>query len=127
MQKNHTEPTGIYKLNNVIEKKDGEIYGYFGQIQVKKLNSEQIVMKFEVNKGAPSYNSGSFFDTLIYKNNKAVYRDIEVDTTCKITFKFDRKGITVLEETANYNWGCGFGHGVVADGFYKKTSNKVQF
>lgn len=65
MQKNYIEPTGIYKLNNAIKKKDGEIYGYFGQIQVKKLNSEQIVMKFEVNKGAPSYNSGSFFDTLI--------------------------------------------------------------
>jgi hypothetical protein len=82
-------------------------------------------MTFEVNKGAPSYNSGSFVDTLVYKENKAVYRDTEVDTTCTIIFNFNKKGINVVEKTGNYNWGCGFGHGVVADGFYKKISNKV--
>lgn len=124
IQNSYVEPTGTYKLNNIIEKKKGEIYGYFGQIQVKKINSEEIAMTFEVNKGAPSYNSGSFVDTLIYKENKAIYRDIESDSTCKITFNFDKKGITVIEETADYNWGCGFGHGVVANGFYKKISTK---
>jgi hypothetical protein len=125
MQNSYIEPTGTYELNNIIEKKDGEIYGYFGQIQVKKINSEKIVMTFEVNKGAPSYNSGSFVDTLVYKANKAIFSDTEVDTTCKVIFNFDKRGITVREETANYNWGCGFGHGVVADGFYKKVSSKI--
>ena len=125
MQNTYIEPTGTYELNNIIEKKDGEIYGYFGQIQVKKINSEKIIMTFEVNKGAPSYNSGSFVDTLVYKENKAIFRDTEVDSTCKVIFNFDKRGITVREETANCNWGCGFGHGVVADGFYKKVSSKI--
>jgi hypothetical protein len=124
IQHSYVDPTGTYKLKNRINKKKGEIYGYFGQIQVKKINAEKIVMTFEVNKGAPSYNSGSFVDTLIYKENKAIYRDTQSDSTCKIIFNFDKKGIIVIEETANYNWGCGFGHGVVADGFYKKSSSK---
>ncbi|MEN9875522.1 MAG: hypothetical protein RLZZ529_519 [Bacteroidota bacterium] len=125
IQNSYVDPTGTYELNNIIKQKNGEIYGYFGQIQIKKLNPEKIIMTFEVNKGAPSYNSGSFVDTLVYKENKAVYRDTEVDTTCTIIFNFNKKGINVVEKTGNYNWGCGFGHGVVADGFYKKISNKV--
>lgn len=117
-------PTGTYHLKSKTIKKDGEIYGYFGKIQVKKLNSEKIIMTFEVNKGAPSYNSGSFVDTLIYKNNRAIYKISELSSTCKIIFDFNKKGITVTEKAADYN-SCGFGMNVIADGFYKKTSNKV--
>lgn len=121
----HFDPTGTYKLDSKTRKKDGEIYGYFGEIRVKKVGNDKVIMAFEVSKGAPSYNSGSFFDTLSYIDNKATYTDPESDPTCKITFEFDKKGIIVKEETANYNTGCGFGHAVVADGFYKKTSNKT--
>lgn len=39
-------------------------------------------------------------------------------------FYFRKDGILVKEQTADYNFGCGFGHAVVADGFYKKISNK---
>ena len=120
----YIDPTGTYQMESKTKKKNGDIYGYSGHIQVKKINHERIVMTFEVNKGAPSYNSGSFVDTLIYKQNKAIFTDVESDSTCKITFNFDNKGITV-EETADYNLGCGFGHAVVADGFYKKISNKM--
>lgn len=119
-------PTGTYKLDNKIEEINGEIYGYTGSIKVKKLTNEKIVMVFEVNKGAPSYNSGSFVDTLAYKNNRSIYTvPPDMDSTCKITFHFDKKGVTVVEETADYNSGCGFGHAVVADGFYKRTSRKT--
>lgn len=82
-------------------------------------------MTFGVSKGAPSYNSGSFVDTLDYQNNKAIYTDPELDTTCKITFEFSTKGVVVKEETADFNSGCGFGHAVVADGFYQKISSKI--
>lgn len=125
IQHNYIEPTGTYKLNNIYKRKDGDVYGYSGEIQVKKIDSEKIIISFGVNKGAPSYNSGSFVDTLLYKENRAIYTDPESDSTCKITFNFDKKGITVREETADYNFGCGFGHAVVADGFYKKVSKKV--
>jgi hypothetical protein len=119
------DPTGTYQLDNKTKRKNGEIYGYFGKIQVKKITVNKIVMTFEVNKGAPSYNSGSFVDTLSYYNNMATYKTPEVDSTCKVTFVFSKNGVTVTEETANYNFGCGFGHAVIADGFYKKVSSKV--
>jgi hypothetical protein len=119
------DPTGTYHLVSRTKKKNGEVYGYTGQIQVKKISAERIVMTFEVNKGAPGYNSGSFVDTLLYKNNRAIYTDPESDTTCKITFEFEKKGVSVKEETADYYWGCGFGHAVVATGYYRQISNKT--
>ncbi len=122
----YIDPTGTYELDNKSEEKNGEVYGYSGYIQVKKITNDKIVMTFEVNKGAPSYNSGSFVDTLTYKNNIALYTvPDDIDSTCKITFHFDKKGVTVVEETADYNSGCGFGHAVVANGFYKRTSSKT--
>lgn len=124
-RKDYIDPTGSYKLDHKVKISNGQVYGYSGKIQVKKINSGKIVMTFEVNKGAPSYNSGSFIDTLIYKDNKAIYTNPEFDPTCKITFDFDKIGIIVREETSDFNSGCGFGHAVVADGFYKRISNKV--
>jgi hypothetical protein len=122
-QAEYIEPTGTYQLDSRTKKKNGEIFGYFGQIQIKKITNDKIVMTFEINKGAPSYNSGSFIDTLNYQENKAVYTNPENDSTCKITFNFDKKGVEVIEETADYNSGCGFGGAIVADGFYKRTSS----
>ena len=118
------DPTGTYLYNGNTTKKGDDVYGYSGQIQVKALRSNKIVMTFEVNKGAPSYNSGSFVDTLNYHHNKAIYTASEDDSTCKITFYFDTKGITVKEETADFNVGCGFGHAVIADGRFRKISSR---
>jgi len=125
LQSDYIDPTGTYKLKSKTKKRNGEIYGYFGQIQIKKLSADKIVMTFEVNKGAPSYNSGSFVDTLKYVENKVIYTNPEFDSTCKLTFDFNKKGISVKEETEDANFGCGFGHGVFADGFYKRISSKI--
>jgi hypothetical protein len=119
------DPTGTYILDNkpiIIEK---ETYGYAGLIQVKSLPGNKILMTFTINKGAPSYNSGSFIDTLNYLNDQAVYTIPEADKSCRITFSFTDKGVTVKEKTDNPNSGCGFGHAVVADGFFKKVSSVV--
>jgi hypothetical protein len=117
------DPTGIYDLENETRKEGDDIYGYFGQIKVLAIDETTIIMDFQVCKGAPSYNSGSFLDTLEYINGQAIYTDPEIDESCRITFDFTEKGVKVTEETENYNFGCGFGHAVVADGFYKKTSS----
>tara|TARA_R110002020_G_scaffold176067_1_gene368161 strand:- start:352 stop:777 length:426 start_codon:yes stop_codon:yes gene_type:complete len=122
-QDKYIDPTGTYDLESETRKDGGDIYGYFGQIQVKRLTEKQIVMTFMVNKGAPSYNSGSFVDTLAYKDNNAIYTAPGFDPSCKISFDFTENGVTVKEETDNYNFGCGFGHAVVADGFFKRTSS----
>ena len=121
----YINPTGTYTYVGKTEIVDGESYGYTGEIQVKTLAKKKIAMTFHVNKGAPSYNSGSFVDTLSYLNNKATWRDPAEDSTCKITFYFTKTGVTVIEETADFNSGCGFGHAVVAKGFFKKTSSET--
>lgn len=122
---NFVNPTGSYKLDSKTTVKQGDTYGYFGDIDVKLLDSSRIAMSFFVCKGAPSYNMGSFIDNLTYKNNIAIHTTPEDDTTCRINFIFTKKGITVDQHQADLNFGCGFGHGVFADGFYKKTTSKV--
>ncbi len=118
-------PTGLYALDNKTKIKNGETYGYFGEIAAKKISENKIVIKLFVCMGAPSYNSGVIADTLEIKNNRAIYRNSELDSSCKIVFTFLRQGIKVEEFTDNFNINCGFGRAVVADGFFKKKSNKV--
>ena len=123
-RKSFYNPTGSYEL--VCKKKiiDGETYGYSGEVHVKLLDSAHIAMSFYLDKGAPSYNSGSFVDTLYYKHSIAIYKT-ESDTSCKITFAFSKKGVTVDHLAKNYNNSCGFGHSVVVSGFYKKISSRI--
>jgi hypothetical protein len=118
-------PTGTYEYKGPTRRIDGQTFGpYYGHIQVKKLGERKIVMTFFICKGEPSYNSGSFVDTILLVNNIAIYTDPEMDSTCRITFSFDKRGVKVKEETADFNMGCGFGHSVVAHGYFKKVSSK---
>ena len=123
----YIDPTGTYDLDNTTKDLNGDTIGYFGQIQVKNLSKDKILMTFFICIGPPSYNSGSFIDTLNYRNNMAIYKgDIEImDTSCTITFLFTKDSVVVDEKTNNYNCGCGFGHGVVACETFKKTSPKT--
>lgn len=119
------EPSGTYKLNSTVKKKNGETYGYSGEILVKRISKDKVVLRLYVNRGAPSYNSGYLFDTLSYVNNQIIYTCPATDPSCKISFSFSKKGITVVEDTADFNTGCGFGHAVVVSGVYRRISAKV--
>lgn len=122
---NTIDPTGTYKLESETDIRNGDTYGYFGSIDVKKIESEKIVMSFFVCRGAPSYNMGMFLDTIDYINDKAVYTCDKLDSSCIINFYFSKKGIKVEEKTEDVSFGCGFGHGVYASGFYKVKSHKT--
>lgn len=114
-----TSPNGYYSLDSKTTLKNGDTYGYFGTIKVKQVDSNRIFMEFYVCKGAPSYNSGSFDDTLHFEKGIAVYTT-PVDNSCIITFNFNTAGgVTVEEKAKDLNAACGFGHAVVASGFYK--------
>jgi hypothetical protein len=110
-------PTGTYVYQGKTTKKDGDTYGYFGTIQVKKISDKKIIMTFYICKGAPSYNSGSFVDTLEYIDNKAVFKDEGIVTQ----FSFDNNGVDIKE--IEYN-GAYWGQGVYAHGRFKKKSKK---
>jgi hypothetical protein len=119
------DPTGTYEYKGKSIKVEGAVVGpYVGKIQVKRISNNKIVMNFFICKGAPSYILGSFIDTLLFTNNISIYKPSESDSTCKITFNFDKHGVKVKETTADFNSGCGFGHAVVANGYFKKTSSK---
>ena len=119
-------PSGYYSLDNKTTVQNGETYGYFGTIKVKQVDSNRIFMEFYICKGAPNYNSGSFADTLLYKNGIAIYTTTD-DASCVITFNFNTTGgITVEEKTKDFNHGCSFGSAVVANGFYKRVVGETQ-
>lgn len=119
------DPTGTYKLDSKTKTKNGDTYGYFGEIRVKLLDSNKVAMSFYICKGAPAYNSGSFVDTLPFYNNTAIYKD-KYDTakSCMVTFEFSKIKIK-LQETANYKYGTCWGQGVVASGSYKKLTSDI--
>jgi hypothetical protein len=116
-------PTGHYELESEIKQIGEDRYGYSGEIRVKLLEGKRIAVGFYMDKGAPSYNSGSFLDTLAYDDSIAIYRPLEFDSTCALTLLFSKNGVLSTEQTADYNSGCGFGHAVVANGFFKKISS----
>ena len=120
------DPTGSYKLQANSRLKDGDRYGWFGDIKVKLLDSHRIAMSFYICKGAPTYNSGSFVDTLAYRNNIAVYKDT-FDTVkgCRVTFTFSKRRIELLEEMSANSTGNCWGNGVWAWGPYRKYSSRT--
>lgn len=119
------DPTGTYIFGDrpMDAFESGE--GYNGRIQIFRLAEDKVVMTFEINKGAPSYNSGSIVDTLTYTTNNVTYTDPEYYPGCKITFDFDSEGVNVKQHRAQSDYGCGFGNGVEAHGYFRKTSGKI--
>ena len=120
----YINPTGTYRLDGKTKEKNGEVYGYTGTIQVKTLSNDTIAMTFYICKGAPSYNSGDFEDTLFYDGNKALYVDEDTTLKCITTFIFSRTGVTVSENPKARLGSC-WGYGVVANGHFTKRSSKV--
>lgn len=116
------DPTGTYELKG--ENIDGGTKGYSGEIRVKLIENKKIAVNFYITKGHPSYNEGTFRDTLNYDHNRAVYQDKDPKTACTLTLDFSKEGVQI-KENANYEYGSCWGNGVVAHGFFKKTSAKI--
>jgi hypothetical protein len=125
-QNNYVNPTGSYTLKGK-KLKNGERANH-GEVHVKLIDNNRLAISFYYNKGYPSYNSGSFVDTLDYVDNKAVYTYDEPEipiSDCRLTFTFHKQKVTINHEAEDYNYSCGFGMGVVASGIMLKTSAKV--
>lgn len=84
-------PTGTYTLGDNNLNSDEDISEYFGKIQVRQIYSNRVVMTFMVNKGAPSYNTGSFIDTLDFQNDQVLYTNPEMDLSCRIRFIYRQR------------------------------------
>jgi len=113
-----TKYAGIYSYGKDIEK------GRIGAILIYPETDSTILFYIELNRGAPSYNMGSLYGQVKLKGDTGVFYtkvdDAEID--CKWTFHFTKNSlrITTVDED-NY---CGFGYTVIADGKFKRKSNK---
>jgi hypothetical protein len=118
--------TGTYRFEGKTYQKGEDTYGYFGSIRVKQLEKNKIAVSFFICKGAKSYSSGSFLDTLELKESSAVYKT-DCDSNCTILFKFTNNGVATIHKDADgdYNFSCCFGHAVIANGFFRKQSSKI--
>ena len=116
--------TGSYEMKGQMDPKGEDIYGPFGGLDIKKIEDKTYALSFSINRGAPSYNMGGFTDTLELKKNQLFYKaDPEIDSTCVITFTFEKNGVQVDQKSIGEGH-CGFGHGVSAVGYFKKTSSE---
>ncbi len=116
------DPTGTYELNLQAIEKDGDIYNTLGKIQVKPFTKDSIIINFYVCRGAPSYNTGSFIDTLPYLNQRVEY-ETTMDSSCTISFTFSDTNVFVKQKS-DFTLFCGFGYGVHVDDTFIKTSSK---
>jgi hypothetical protein len=102
-------PTGTYEYDN------GDSGN--GIIKVKNIGKDKFKVSIFVVGGGPSHNMGEFMEELKLKNGVMHYKSGE----CELKFIFNSKAVKVVQP----GWDCGFGMGVMADGYYKKTSSKV--
>lgn len=102
-------PTGTYEYD---KGDDGD-----GTLKVQKISADKIKVSIFVIGGAPSHNMGEFMEVIKIKNGIANYKSGD----CALKFIFNAKAVKVVQS----GWDCGFGNGVAAGGYYKKTSSKV--
>jgi hypothetical protein len=119
--------TGTYQHRDRISVSGGEASGTFGTIKVRQLSAKKIVLSFYFNRGPKSYNSGSFLDTVTLAGRKAIYRPLDCDSNCTIIFTFSSRGVRSkhVDSDGDYNSSCCFGHAVIADGYFRKTSSAL--
>ena len=77
--------------------------------------------QLQLSRGAPSYNMGFLEGSLKIDDGRATYQS--PDGECTITFAFARDTVEVNQERGD-DFDCGFGHGVYANGTYRRTSRK---
>jgi hypothetical protein len=94
-----------------------------GLLTITPSNTEDMyVAEIKVINGEYPHNSGYIKDMLHFDGLAKAYIgvDFEVDLSCQITLRFRPNNIEVRQFSLKNNFFCGFGHGVIADGLYKK-------
>ena len=110
---------GTYSYGTDVEKSGT------GTIFIYPETDSTILFYINLNRGAPSYNSGSLYGRVkINKGKGTFYAKFDfIDNGCKWTFQFAKDYLTIM--TVDGKYGCGFGHAVYADGDFKRVSRKT--
>lgn len=108
---------GTYSYGDNVEK------GRLGTIYIYSETDSTILFYIDLNRGAPSYNTGYLYGRVIIKNDSGTFytKFDPAEDGCKLIFKFSRSKLTIKSIEVN----CGFGGLVYADGEFKKISKKA--
>jgi hypothetical protein len=110
---------GKYAYGRDIEKER------IGTIFIFPETDTTILFYIDLNRGAPSYNMGSLYGRVKILNSTGTL-STSFDSSskgCKWTFHFSKDNLTIT--TIDGRDDCGFGFAVIADGVFKRTSNKI--
>ena len=113
------DPTGTYILKGTVVK--NRITGHSGEMRVKLLDRSKVALCFFISKGYPGYESGSFIDTLLYRDNQALYTPA-ADSDCTIIFCFSHKVAEIRQIYIDPQCSCGFGRDIMISTFFEKSS-----
>ena len=94
-----------------------------GSLLIHPESDNSLIFYLEVNRGAPSYNSGSLMGKLFISNQNTYEYTSNEFGSCGLTFKLDDDFISIKTIDDRYN--CGFGNAVSADGVYKLLNNYI--
>lgn len=84
--------------------------------------AQRVRFQLELQRGAPSYNSGWIEGEFDFQGNLGVFSAKTEDGLCKIAFKFSPTRVEI--EQLSDEVACGFGHGVFAQGGLRRESRK---
>ena len=114
------EYAGVYSFGTTPEE------GPIGIIYVYPNSENTCLFYLELNRGAPSYNSGAIAGQMIIGNageaNFTMIKEKEAIHCC-INFRFTKDALYIRNNSNAF--ACGFGHAINAKGTYKRTNKKV--
>ncbi len=118
---NMVAPTvpGSYLLNDQPEAKAAGSGGPFGKLIVSEPSNNKCLFHLRYSTGGPANNLGLVKDSLMVYGNKTFYKTMD-DTSCRVVFEFNEKGVTVTQESTAGSFACGFGRNVHVGGFYTR-------
>jgi hypothetical protein len=83
-----------------------------------------IEFQLELWGGPPAYNSGLAQGHLTIRKGRASFESTEFDGRCRIDFTFTSKSVVVNQAVGDWA-ACGFGHSIIADGTFVRTSRQT--
>lgn len=110
-----TSIAGTYSFGGDGEKGPG------GSVLIYPVNENSALFLLDINRGAPSYNSGQLFGEMKIEDNIGTY--VDPDLNCLLKFEFSANQLIVSYGEGQND--CGFGNGVYANNTYSHTDKSV--
>lgn len=109
---------GTYTIGDVRSNKGG------ASIEVYPESDSTILFYVHIQRGAPSYNLGRLYGRMKVSGGTGVFNTKfdYLENSCRWKITITPKALILI--TMNNQYDCSFGHGVIADGKYKKINGK---